>query len=201
MATVYTHGVKVGSVRDFKSFAKKCMEAFSGDHQIQQSLSDAIEYDKQQLERLEKEKQEIENKTDKELVDTERENIQRWIDQANKYIEENKEEIRRLNDMLDKVEKFKPPTEEHRNFKSFMVQQLKDTIHYENLQEEYENDIKNLQIDQKNINPNRVRGRMLRRINKEILYHKQEIDKQKKSKKDNSKWIAQLEEAIEQHED
>lgn len=135
MPTGYTAAVQDGEITDVKDFVLRCARNFGAFIHMRDAkftdkpkLREVSDY---HLKRLEEAKERLENYQVKNKEDFEKE-MQEWIVKTNKEREEyrNTKEIHenRYNDMLDKVSKWQPPTEDHNNLKEFCIKQLKESI-------------------------------------------------------------------------
>jgi hypothetical protein len=150
MPTGYTAGVVDGTIKTFKDFAKSCMRAFGATvHMRDEPLSngyrkripDSYYYDN--LKEAKKNLSDLETLPDQHFIDKEHKSIKEDIRHYSKKVKEIKEIKERLDVMIAETSEWVPPTEDHVEFKNFMIKQLQDTLerdgdasYWENLLEE-----------------------------------------------------------------
>lgn len=138
MPTGYTCGVKSGEVRDLKDYMLKCARGFGAlVHMKDDGLSVVIkpkEVNSYYLRRL----NEVQEKY-KNFLEMSDEEIQKEIDENHNRVAKRKVEglknliieKQRYLEMLDKVQKWNPPTENHKKLKEFAVEQLTCSIDFD----------------------------------------------------------------------
>lgn len=100
-----------------------------------------------------------------------------------------------VQDMLKKVEAWEPPTDEHVNFKNFMINQLKSSQFMDDYYQEQINYYNN-------ITPIKYYNQQIKNLKESIRNAKYRI-KEERSKKPNitcSDWVKQLKESLENYE-
>lgn len=136
MPTGYTAKIHEGEDQSFTDFAISCSRAF-GAHALvrtepQMPLPTEYEIDFEQYNRIiQSDMHKIEKfwkMSDKEIQSIMTDERQERIENLENQIQENKIAQTRFQAMLEKAESWTPPTDEHTNFKEFMINQLKDGI-------------------------------------------------------------------------
>ena len=202
MATGYTHDVADGKVTDFNEFALRCSCAMgvaimmreepSGPIDIDKCADDSsIKYHKKALKKANKKAKKAQ-KTDAEILAGYDDYVSNGIKMAEASIAEARKKRKRYDDMLKKVEKWKPPTEEHINFKKFMREQLRNSIDHD-CNEKYSHET----IDTLN---SLTRERYLELSREErrddVKYHTEGLAKAKKNNESRRAWITALLESL-----
>lgn len=135
MPTSYTAPVKDGEITEFKDFAKRCARAFGAlisirDEPLSSDIPERLitpDYYYDNLTKAQRELRKFERMTDKELDQIRHDEHKSNLKQ---HFERQKEEQRtkkRYDDMLEKARAWKPPTEDHKELKSFMIEQLNES--------------------------------------------------------------------------
>jgi uncharacterized coiled-coil protein SlyX len=133
MPTGYTHKVCDGEITEFSDFAMSCARAFGAlitmrDDPMDKNVPDEIApetsyYDMQVAENL-KRMGEVQAMTNAEADVAAAAEHAAALASRSKYLADKDEEAARLNAMLMKVRKWHPPTPDHVEMKSFMIDQL-----------------------------------------------------------------------------
>jgi len=132
MPTGYTHEVVEGSVTDFATFAMICARAFGAcvtmrdepaDAPIPDEFKPSI-YSAQRLAEAKARLEQLRAMTPEQAEAATVEAYERGCKSAEEYDAKQTEQDRRLDAMLAEVEKWTPPTAEHVEMKSFMIEQL-----------------------------------------------------------------------------
>jgi hypothetical protein len=141
MATGYTAGVGDGDITDFNEFALKCARAMGVAIMMRDEPGGGpIDIDKcvctSQVEYHEKELAEAKAlakkpKTDEEILAGFGAHVADGIKSRRENIAESGVKLKRYDAMLAKVRAWEPPTEEHVNFKKFMLEQLTSSIDHD----------------------------------------------------------------------
>lgn len=151
MPTGYTAGVVDGTIKTFNDFAKSCMRAFGATiHMRDEPLNRKYEqrvpgvYYIESLEEAKKELALLETLPDEHFVNKIHSEIKSDIRYNLEKIEKIKEVRERLDSLLSSSESWNPPTEEHSEFKKFMIDQLQQTIKYDGDTSYYEENLNGL---------------------------------------------------------
>lgn len=195
MPSCYTALVQDGKITEAKDFILNCSRQFGALMHMREDNMDAeIEYRKvsdYHLERLESVKQQYEDL--KKVTDEE---IQENIDMNYyKRLEEKREGLKRFNegrqrylDMLEKVEKWTPPTNEHVKLKEYCIEQLKSSLDFDysdSLKEYYTTKPEKETVEE-------YKQFQLESYLKDIEYHSKHYREEVENVKEINKWIEDL---------
>lgn len=199
MPTGYTAGVIDGEITTLQGFAKKCMRAFGATiHMRDESLNEEYvprevgDYYKVALETWEKTLNEVTSMSDEEIVAKREKQLQEDIDYHKDRI--NKVEKNRivLSKLIKEVTEWVPPTEEHVNFKKFMLDQLSQTIQHDG-DDSYNRERLNKSINEMfSIDAKKIREEYIKDAKYNINYSKENLDKEIKRVEESNKWVEQL---------
>lgn len=133
MPTGYTHQVCEGKITEFPDFAMSCARAFGAlimmrDDPMDKAIPDEIApetsyYDKRIVENN-KRLGEVQAMTNAEAEEAAAKEYAEALASRAKYLADKDAEAARLNAMLKKVRQWKPPTPDHAEMKTFMIDQL-----------------------------------------------------------------------------
>jgi hypothetical protein len=138
MATGYTYNVVEGETTEFKDFLLQCARAFGAcieqrDDDIKDppKLSFVDDYHLNEWNRKKENLKQAESESLERFTEKEKIKTKERHDYLVEY--ENKKQIQkdRLEKMLESVRAWTPPTEDHENLKSFMIDQLEETMKYD----------------------------------------------------------------------
>jgi len=132
MPTGYTFNVVDGTVADFPTFAMQCARAFGACIEMRDDPADtpipdefkASSYHTERLAEARAKLQKLRSMTPAEAEINAALSYEQECKSADEYDARRDEEDRRLDAMLAEVKKWTPPTAEHVQMKSFMVEQL-----------------------------------------------------------------------------
>lgn len=198
MPTGYTYPIIDDDI-DFKTFLLNCARAFGACISMKENSQDAkipdnfkpsdynlIEHEKA------KEKFVVFCKSDKKAKEKLfKEHIDNEINRINKYIQKNKEDTEKYNNMLVQVRAWKPPTKDHVNLKDFMIQQISISLPDMGTIDKI-SAIKKL----KNTSFKKWVSNELSSLQRNIDYHKKAHDEEVERVQGRNDWIKQLRESI-----
>lgn len=137
MPTGYTSDVKDGNVNQLKEYMLRCARQFGALVHMREDDSSEIKYRGvsdyhliQLNESYDKLKQ-LEDMTDEEIQKEIDESYEDMIRTRNRMSERNRKTKERYLNMIDKVEQWISPTENHLNLKEFALKQLKDSLEFD----------------------------------------------------------------------
>lgn len=110
-----------------------------------------------------------------------------------KYCAEKQAVIEKCKAMLMEVRAWKPPTEEHDNFKNFMIQQLTDTIQFEGNYEKYAHDTSN---HLRSLTPKQFYQEELDEAVEKCEYYRKQWDGEVERAKSRTNWVRKLRESL-----
>lgn len=180
MATGYTHDVAEGKVTDFKVFALRCARAFGAC--IMQRDDPMDDPPKKALERHQKELKELnalsldacEIQSDKDFESS--------MKDYRRQVKEIAEKKERYQSMLQKVEAWKPPTSEHQGLKEFMIQQLADSLKFDDYTPTHP----------KRLTPEEWRQQRQKQLSHSISYYADQVENEKARCSNRNQWIDDL---------
>jgi hypothetical protein len=194
MPTGYTAGIIDGTTKTFEDFAKDCMRAFGTTiHMRDEDMG--IEYQKRipgdyHKKEIKKAKSILKNKKSNEVIIQERR-----VDllKSKSYHEEALDKCIagqiKLNEFLIKAESFTPPTSEHVGIKDFMIDQIKQTISFDNNADYHKEELAKINLELENMDPDKIRQNLERVANKDLIYHSEELKKEVKRCNESNKWV------------
>jgi len=194
MPTGYTLDLYDGKDLTFEEFALKCARAFGAlismrDEPIDAPIPERFEPSDYHFKELEKAKRRLKEvkRWDEEKAEQEAERAYRdALKKREEFIEKNKLIRKRYEDMLSKVQKWKPPTIEHESLKQFMIQQLEESIEYDCFIPEM---------------PQRLPGeeykeQQIKKALNDIDYHEREYAEEVNRVYERNKWLLLLRESL-----
>ena len=196
MATGYTHDIREGKLTEFKDFALQCARAVGAC--IHQRDDDASDLPK---------KREISDHHLKELINTEKEH-QHFLSLTDEeilrmgkvqYENECKDRIKRqaqrqvykeryLN-MLESVDNWTPPSDDHLDYKEFMIRQLTDSLEWDCKDRD-----DTLPVPREDVEE--LKKEEMERYRWSYKYHTEGYQKECESVKRQNKWIDDLYESV-----
>jgi len=194
MPTGYTLDLYDGKDITFEEFVLKCARAFGvlidmRDEPIDAPIPERFEpsdYHLKELERAKKRLKEI-KKWDEEKAEQEAERAYRdALKKREEFIKKNKLIRKRYEDMLSKVQKWKPPTIEHGSLKQFMIQQLVESIEYDCFIPEMP----------QRLSGEEYREQQIKKALSDIEYHEKEYAEEVNRVYEKNKWLLLLRESL-----
>jgi hypothetical protein len=188
-----------GQVTDLEQFAKKCILAFGATEHMQKDNSESDDYIQREAdEAYEKELQEMEKSLDyiKNLSDEEI--LSNHVSYLSNELEYYKEDLARIRENRSRIEKiledaksWEIPSEDHQEFKEFMIEDLEeglkkgcDESHHVKRIEEIDEEFK--------MDANSVRERILKGATEDIERQKKEVETEKQLADDSNAWVEQI---------
>jgi hypothetical protein len=196
MATGYTYNVVEGKTTEFKDFLLQCARAFGAcimqrDDDITEhpKLSFVDDYHlncwKQAKENLERaESESLERFTERKKI-----SIKKKHDYLVEYEKEKQIQKDRLEKMLESVRAWTPPTADHENLKSFMIDQLKETMRYDG----NVNPVPEIDYDQDYA---QLREEHIQYLKRDVEYHYNKYIEEVETVTKRNEWIAKLYESV-----
>lgn len=194
MPTGYTADVQSGKIDTLQEYAIGCARAFGAtvmmrDDPKDAPIPEAFEPEtKYHEERLAHAKDTLE----KELTieDGERMALEEYQNAVSRFDEsklDNQARLKRYNSMLAKVNEWLPPTNEHQEFKKFMVEQLESSINWDIHEPE-----EPIKITGSELIKDRIKS-----ANRDIEYHTKKIAEEIERTEGRNLWISNLRESLE----
>jgi hypothetical protein len=210
MPTGYTQGILDGTITDFKGFASTCMRAFGAAmHMREEGLdqeyrpAEPSDYHQKQIVKWTEDLEAAQRKDPKMFYYEHIEDLKNDIADYEKKVVERKAQRAKLDDMLAEAQQWTPPTEDHQNFKSFMVDQLKETIKWDGDWKWYQEELekakskleaaKNRDIE---VYSEVLKEERIGYIQKLIDYHTEHYNNDVKKCNDSNQWVKHLIESV-----
>lgn len=194
MPTGYTS--KIGDGQNFDDFIWGCARAMGALVSMRDEPADAPipekigknDYYSKELEKAGEKITKLQLMTAEEiLLLIDMENIEKKIE-ADKSRKKEEALRKSYNNMLDKVIKWIPPTNDHAEFKSFMIQQIKDSIKWDC---GYSSEFVPIEEDAK-----AWYDREFKRLNDDWKYYTEQLEKEEARNKSRNLWIKQLRDSL-----
>lgn len=199
MSTGYTEGIIDGEIETFEEYAKTCMRAFGATiHMRDDPMSKEWEpvepsnYYKEKIEDIKTEIFETLQKTEKELKRNKVDALQTSIENSKKRIQEKKETLIRLNMMLNQVKEWEPPTDDHIEFKKFMISQIEKTIDWDTDIDFYIKDIEESKEKLKNIDNLNIKETKIDKLKEDLKYYEQNYNEDVNRCDEKNTWVIEL---------
>lgn len=204
MPTGYTAGILDGTITDFKGFAKTCMRAFGATiHMRDEGLDKEYEprepsdYNLNQIKDYKREIELAESLTEEEYLVKERTLIKEELSSVEDSILKKREKFKKLEKMLEEARDWNPPTDEHQNFKSFMIDQLNQTIIFDADVEYYEKRREELLYRFGEIlDGKEIKEKTLDSLRSSLAYHTKSHQEELERCEKSSKWVTDLLDSI-----
>jgi len=195
--TGYTYDL-IEKKLDFKAFAMLCAKAFGAcidmkDDSIDTPIPEQFVPDSHYADCLQEAKDKLKafkaltKKEQKELIQKE------WnqsIKEAYDAIKANEEENKILQNMIEQVKAYTPPSKLHVNYKTFMMEQLVDSMHSNNYSNELIEAYEGKKVGNEDV---------IERINilkNDVVYYEKKLEEEKRNYEKNNLWISQLRESL-----
>lgn len=196
MPTGYTDPILKGKITNFKDYAKLCMRAFGAAIHMRDDSLD-IEYTKREpsqyhidsLKSWEERLSELKSMTDEQLIEKRRNEIQDDINYHEKKVIECKENFTKLKSILDEVQSWEPPTEEHTGIKKFMIEQITETMKFDTDAKYHVLEIKNHTEKLNSLDIDDVKIGYLEDAERNVKYHVSNNEDEIKRVNDSNKWV------------
>jgi len=194
MPTGYTLDLYDGKDITFEEFVLKCARAFGAlidmrDEPMDAPIPERFEPSDHHLKELEKAKRRLKEirKWNEEKAEQEAERAYREaLKEREEFIKKNKLIRKRYEDMLSKVQKWKPPTIEHASLKQFMIQQLLESIEFDCFVPEMP----------QRLSGEEYREQQIKKALSDIEYHEKEYAEEVNRVYEKNKWLLSLRESL-----
>lgn len=204
MPTGYTAGIEDGSIKTFQDYAKLCVRAFGAAiHMRDDSLTKPYEprepdtYHKESIDEINAGIDKINKSTDDELLLITRNELIDSKSEYNGYVKKAMLYKSKLMKILEKVDKYVPPTPDHEAIKKFMAEQITSTIEWDCNISYYIKEVKKIDEKLTKLNASEIRASKLKELNKELEYHTKEYDAELQRCKEANEWAEKFFKSIE----
>jgi hypothetical protein len=194
MPTGYTSFLIDTDEISFQKFAMICARAFGAcinmrDDPMNKDIPEKFEessYDKNEYEKDIKLLEDF-NSSDMDTLYKQYENeYELKVKSREEYLEKNKQQIKRYITMLNKVSEWNPPSKDYIELKNFMINQIRKSIKFDDMQEYYRNNpIIKLSFEQWKYNK-------IEQFKEDIEYHMKQWQIETKRVAERNKWIQDL---------
>lgn len=200
MPTGYTYGILNGEIKTFEDFATGCIRAFGAALHMRDlepsekyKPAEVSSYYKERFDRILAEIDEWNSMTDDEVTDREKSRIASSIESVKKGLEQAEANLIKLNKVLKDIQDWEPPTDDHIEFKSFMEQQVLDTIKHDADVGYYKRCLIDLMIDLSNIpTADYIRSQEMERLNKSLSIAKEGMTSEIKRVNERNNWVKDI---------
>jgi hypothetical protein len=198
MPTGYTYKIKEG--QSFKDYAMICARAFGScidmrddpiDTQIPEEFKVTNYYSKK-IDEIEKQQKELLSLSDKQIQDIIDKSYEDDLKYYNEKIKEGKELRQKYQKMLEKVKNWNPPTNNHKNLKFFMKNQIESSIS-DCMDDAYQ--IKKDELIK--VSVKQYKYNKIKEFEKDYEYYMKEWDKEQKRVNERNVWLKQLRKSLE----
>jgi hypothetical protein len=188
-----------GQVTDLEQFAKKCILAFGATEHMQKEDQESDEYiqreadesyEKELLE-MEKSLEFIKNMSDKDILQSHTTYLSSELEYYESDLNRIRESKSRIEKILEDAKSWEIPSEDHQEFKEFMIDDLEeglkkgcDESHHLKRIEEIKEELK--------MDANSVRERILKGATEDMERQKKEIETEKQLASDSNLWVEKI---------
>jgi hypothetical protein len=199
MPTGYTAGILDGKIKTFPEFAKTCMRAFGATiHMRDDDLDKEYEprtpsdYYSKELNKAKKLLNQIQILSDSKIITEREKELKKDREYHLKAIDEAKQGEKNLKSILKDVEKWNPPTNEHLEFKKFMIQQINSTIDFDCKTKYHDEKLIEITNELNNLNADHIRSKIRIDARHNLEYYTKERNEELKRCEDSNKWVTDL---------
>jgi hypothetical protein len=198
MPTGYTANIEKDIT--FKEYALDCARAFGAcidlrDEPLSTPIPEKFEesnYYKERVESAIKERDEFSLMSKKDRRKLFEREVVDSIKDARRVILERKRKLVKYEAMLFKVKKFVPPTEEHVEYKNFMISQIESSIDFDCDVKYYEKAIR----EQSALTFNEWEKDREEQLRDSVIYHNKHLSEEKARIQGRNKWISDMRKAV-----
>lgn len=191
MATGYTCNVQDGSVTELKDYMLNCARHFGAlihmreDDSPEIKYREASDYHLKALNKAHEKLEQLKKMTDEEIQNEIDNNYENAIKSMNELLNKRKEYKDRYLNMIDKVNEWEPPTDEHLGLKEFAIEQLQNSLSWD-----CDNTYIHRKIEKETVAE--YRAEYFKHYSKEIEYHSNSYQEEIKRTEEANKWIRDL---------
>jgi hypothetical protein len=197
MPTGYT--AMIDGTCTFKKFAMTCARAFGScitmrDDPFDKEIPEKFEESPYHKDRYKEETTELARLEAMSITDAEiqaRQEYEKKVAHNSEHLEKCNTQISYYGQMLKHVYAWNPPTHEHTELKKFMIQQITDSIKYDDMRQYYEENMPVLQTGKQWLKSK------IAQTKDSIKYHEKNIQKETELTAFRNKWIKDLRDSLE----
>lgn len=198
MPTGYTEKIKDGIT--FKQFALNCSRAFGAlvsmrDDPMDKEIPTNLKFEsfhEKSLEEAVKKREELLNMTPEQIIKSLEKEASYQKQYCIKQIEEKKELKIKYENMIREVENYTPPSQDHVEFKKFMLDQLTNSLKWDCDIEYHEKELQKLQT----VSVQQWIKHEIEIAEDIIKYHKKELEQDRENFKNRNLWITNLHKSL-----
>jgi hypothetical protein len=197
MPTGYTAGILDGKITTFEQFAKACMRAFGAAMHLRDEPLDGeytprvpSDYYAKEIEKSKQLLKDAELLSDEVIVETKRTQLESSKEYYINAIEKAKQGSIAMNDMLESIRNWQPPTEEHMGIKDFMLNQITQTIDFDCKTSYHDEALVQIESELQTLNASDIRKQMIEKGKKDLKYNTAEYKKDIDRCNESNKWVA-----------
>lgn len=203
MPTGYTAGILDGTITTFKEYAEKCSRAFvvhmrDEPHDAKWKPREVSSYYQDKIDKYKEKYISYQNMSDDEITELTTKNLEEDKKKCIKKNIEFYEQRDKIESFLEQTKAFKAPTSDHSKIAEFMIQQIESTIDFDFSINYYENKLKEVDEELKNINPRVIRSDVMKECLEELDYNKDKLNEDKKMCKEHNDWYYQFMESLDE---
>ncbi|MBC6695274.1 hypothetical protein H9L25_00585 [Terrisporobacter mayombei] len=192
MPTGYTCKVQDGSVVELKDYILNCARQFGALVHMREDGKNAeiryrevSDYHLNELNKAYARLEEIKKMTDKEIQRKIDQNYEENIKSIDRMLKNKEDSKKKYLAMIEKVNEWIPPTENHENLKEFAIKQLQDSI-------KWDCDCTYLKQEIRKETVSEYREGMIKYCLRDIEYHSSSYKKELEAAEEGNKWIDDL---------
>lgn len=197
MPTGYTDKVGKGEITDFKEYALLCARNFGACIMLRdEPLSSEIpefqpsRYHIEKIDEITNEIEWIRHASDDELQAKAEQEFTEEARRCEEQIAASEKTVANYEAMLEKARQYKPPTSEHENYAKFLVDQLTESIKFDDMRDYYRENYP------KRKTAREYRDDRVRKLYRDLAYHKQEQVKEEERTDGRNRWVNELKESL-----
>ena len=198
MPTGYTANIKDGI--SFEEFVLTCARQFGAcitlrDEPLSSDIPEfepEIKFHEDNIEKDTKSLNDLNKMTNAQLDKNEHEEYEKKLAEIKKRNEENNDLMFKYKEMLKKVDAWTPPTKDHRNLKSFMIEQLQSSMDFDCLTDIYDEQERELT----ELTGEEWKRKTTSELISSMDYHQKHMNEEIKRTKERNEWVKALKNSL-----
>lgn len=199
MPTGYTAGIIDGTTKTFEEFATLCMRGFGATiHMRDEPLTKRFEprqpseYYAENITRIKNAFAELKTISDADLIADERARLSESKSYHEKAIKEAHSRRATLLKFLSEAKQWEPPTDEHTEFKQFLIQQITETISWDCSTKYHDEKLAEIIPSLSDMNAEKIRIERLKSLEKELAYNEKQYAEDVSRCAKANQWVEQV---------
>jgi hypothetical protein len=196
MPSGYTAGIIDGKIKTFREFAVLCVRAFGAAiHMKDDSLSEEYtervpnDYYQERIKAGREKLVKVFSITDEQIIQTRMDALLTSKEYYTKLLIERTKDKKILEEILEGAKKYKA-SEQYQGIKTFMIEQLSETLKHDGDTSYVERELEQLERDiDKKVNAEDMRSIMLDEANKDIQYYQERYDEELARCVESNEWV------------